>query len=104
ENGALSDLQEAFRRYHDLQCGYCTPGILMSAEQFLRERADPSEQEVREMLSGHTCPCTGSVGIAEATLETSRARAPAHGDGSAVPRAPRRAGNAGHRRCAGYDQ
>ena len=75
EDGALSDLQEAFRRHHALQCGYCTPGILMSAEQFLRERADPSEQEVREMLSGHICRCTGYVGIVEAILETARSRA-----------------------------
>lgn len=75
EDGKLSDLQEAFRRHHALQCGYCTPGILMSAEQFLRDEVNPSEQEVREMLSGHICRCTGYVGIVDAILETARARA-----------------------------
>jgi 2-furoyl-CoA dehydrogenase 2Fe-2S iron sulfur subunit len=75
EDGKLSDLQEAFRRHHALQCGYCTPGILISAERFLSSKANPSEQEVREMLSGHICRCTGYVGIVEAILETARTRA-----------------------------
>lgn len=74
EDGALNDLQEAFRRHHGLQCGYCTPGILMSAEHFLAKNADPSEQEVREMLSGHICRCTGYVGMVDAILETARKR------------------------------
>ena len=52
-DGDLNDLQKSFRRHHGLQCGYCTPGILMSAEAFLRTNAKPSEREVREMLSGH---------------------------------------------------
>ncbi|MFZ1884616.1 MAG: (2Fe-2S)-binding protein [Rhodoplanes sp.] len=75
EDGKLSDLQQAFRRHHALQCGYCTPGILISAERFLSSKANPSEQEVREMLSGHICRCTGYVGIVEAILETARTRA-----------------------------
>jgi 2-furoyl-CoA dehydrogenase 2Fe-2S iron sulfur subunit len=73
-SGKLSDLQEAFRRHHGLQCGYCTPGILLSAESFLSRNADPSEQEVREMLSGHICRCTGYAGMVDAILETARKR------------------------------
>ena len=71
----LTDLQEAFRRHHALQCGFCTPGILMSATQFLSEHPQPSEDDVRYMLSGHLCRCTGYAGMVEAILETARQRA-----------------------------
>ena len=71
----LTDLQEAFRRHHALQCGFCTPGILMSATQFLSEHPQPSEDDVRDMLSGHLCRCTGYAGMVEAILETARQRA-----------------------------
>ena len=74
-DGKLNDLQESFRRHHGLQCGYCTPGILVSSEAFLRANAKPSEQEVREMLSGHLCRCTGYAGIIDAILETAEKRA-----------------------------
>jgi 2-furoyl-CoA dehydrogenase 2Fe-2S iron sulfur subunit len=74
-NGELSDLQRAFRRNHALQCGFCTPGILMSCSQFLEQVPDPSEDEVRAMLSGHYCRCTGYAGIVRAVLEVARARA-----------------------------
>jgi 2-furoyl-CoA dehydrogenase 2Fe-2S iron sulfur subunit len=67
--GALSPLQRAFRRHHALQCGFCTPGILMSASQFLATHERPSEAEVRAMLSGHLCRCTGYTGIVRAILE-----------------------------------
>ncbi|MGD0023492.1 MAG: (2Fe-2S)-binding protein [Xanthobacteraceae bacterium] len=77
EDQKLSDLQNAFRKHHGLQCGYCTPGILLSAEAFLTENPKPSEQEVREMLSGHICRCTGYVGIVDAILETAQKRASA---------------------------
>ncbi|MEI2417830.1 (2Fe-2S)-binding protein [Orrella sp. JC864] len=70
----LSDLQEAFHRNHALQCGFCTPGILMSCVDYLRRRPDPSEQEVRDMLSGHLCRCTGYTNIVRAVLETAAAR------------------------------
>jgi 2-furoyl-CoA dehydrogenase 2Fe-2S iron sulfur subunit len=73
-DGNLSDLQEAFRRHHGLQCGYCTPGILVSAQAFLRQNANPSEKDVREMLSGHICRCTGYVGMVDAILETAEKR------------------------------
>ncbi len=75
DGGKLNDLQEAFRRHHGLQCGYCTPGILMSSEAFLRENGKPSEQDVREMLSGHICRCTGYAGMVDAILETAQKRA-----------------------------
>ncbi|MGC1700089.1 MAG: (2Fe-2S)-binding protein [Pseudolabrys sp.] len=72
--GGLSELQAAFRRHHALQCGYCTPGILASATQFLQDNNAPSEHEVRDMLSGHICRCTGYTGIVEAILMTAQKR------------------------------
>ena len=74
DHEGLSDLQEAFRRNHALQCGFCTAGILMSCADYLKRKADPSEQEVREMLSGHLCRCTGYTNIVKAVLETAAAR------------------------------
>ena len=67
--GALSPLQEAFRRRHALQCGFCTPGILISATQFLETNPNPTEDEVRDMLSGHICRCTGYEGMVRAILD-----------------------------------
>ena len=72
--GALNDLQLAFRKHHGLQCGYCTPGILMSVSAFLQINANPSEEEVREMLSGHLCRCTGYVGMVRAVLDVVKSR------------------------------
>ncbi len=66
---ALDALQRAFRRHHALQCGFCTPGILMSLGDWLGRTPNPSEQDVREMLSGHLCRCTGYAGIVRAALE-----------------------------------
>ncbi len=71
---ALHPLQRAFHERHALQCGFCTPGFLMSAEALLRERPDPSEREVREALAGNLCRCTGYEGIVEAVLDLGRAR------------------------------
>ncbi|HXZ01071.1 MAG TPA: (2Fe-2S)-binding protein [Stellaceae bacterium] len=68
-DGALSALQRAFRRHHALQCGFCTPGILMSLSDWLARTPSPSEQALREMLSGHLCRCTGYAGIVRAALE-----------------------------------
>ncbi len=79
DEGALSDLQAAFRRNHALQCGYCTPGILMSAVNFLGRVPKPSEREVREMLSGHLCRCTGYTNIVAAILEVAAQRSNAAG-------------------------
>jgi len=68
----LNPLQRAFRRHHALQCGYCTPGILMSLTAFLADHPAPSEAELREMLSGHLCRCTGYTPILAAALEAAR--------------------------------
>jgi 2-furoyl-CoA dehydrogenase 2Fe-2S iron sulfur subunit len=67
--GALSDLQAAFRRHHALQCGFCTPGILMSLGQLIDEEPDADEARVTEVLSGHLCRCTGYHPIVAAALE-----------------------------------
>ncbi|MGX5659589.1 (2Fe-2S)-binding protein [Castellaniella ginsengisoli] len=69
EPQSLTDLQQAFKRHHALQCGYCTAGILMSCEHFLRQVPQPTEREVREMLSGHLCRCTGYHNIVDAILD-----------------------------------
>ena len=69
----LHPIQEAFWAKHGLQCGYCTPGIVMSACAFLRERPDPSPEEIREMLAGHLCRCTGYHFIVEAIEAAARA-------------------------------
>ena len=62
----LHPLQEAFREAHGLQCGFCTPGILMTLIPFLEENKNPSEQEIREALSGNLCRCTGYQNIVKA--------------------------------------
>jgi carbon-monoxide dehydrogenase small subunit len=69
----LHPLQEAFRRKHGLQCGFCTPGILLTAYAFLREHPAPTEAEIREMLAGNLCRCTGYQFIVEAIAEGARA-------------------------------
>ncbi len=73
-DGTLGDLQEAFSRHYALQCGFCTAGILMSCSDYLDRVADPSEQQVREMLSGHLCRCTGYTPIVAAVLDVAAAR------------------------------
>jgi 2-furoyl-CoA dehydrogenase 2Fe-2S iron sulfur subunit len=65
----LSVMQAAFRRHHALQCGFCTAGILISLDAFLREQPHPTEDELREVLSGHLCRCTGYTPIIRAALE-----------------------------------
>ena len=62
-DGSLSPLQEAFRQCHGLQCGFCTPGFIVSVTAFLRDHPDPTDAEVREGLSGNLCRCTGYQGI-----------------------------------------
>jgi 2-furoyl-CoA dehydrogenase 2Fe-2S iron sulfur subunit len=69
EPGRLSVLQRAFRRRHALQCGFCTAGILMSLDCYLRDHPAPSEAELRDYLSGHLCRCTGYVPIIAAALD-----------------------------------
>src|SRR4051794_38044031 len=72
EAGRLSVLQEAFRRHHALQCGFCTAGILISLDWYLREKPEPTEAELREFLSGHICRCTGYVPIVAAALDAAQ--------------------------------
>ena len=71
-DGKLNPLQDAFRTHHALQCGFCTPGILMSFTDFLKRTPDPSEQEVREVLGGHICRCTGYDGLIKAVLAAAK--------------------------------
>ena len=65
EDGELTALQKAFNEHHGLQCGYCTPGILMSATYLLRNNPDPSEDEIRRGIRGNLCRCTGYVNIVD---------------------------------------
>jgi carbon-monoxide dehydrogenase small subunit len=66
ENGTLAPLQASFQRYHALQCGYCTPGMILAATSLLRENPSPSEAEIREALEGNVCRCTGYHNIVRA--------------------------------------
>jgi len=70
--GALHPLQEAFREHHGLQCGFCTPGMLTTLVEFLRENPDPTPEEVRVAISGNLCRCTGYQGIVEAALAAAK--------------------------------
>ena len=68
----LHPLQQAFQRNHALQCGFCTPGLLMTAYEFLKDAPNPTEEQVREGISGNICRCTGYAPIVKAILEVSR--------------------------------
>ena len=78
----LSPLQDAFHRHHALQCGFCTPGILMAASELLERAEPPSHGQIVDLLSGHICRCTGYRPIVDALTEVSAARKP-RGDGTA---------------------
>ncbi|MDX6572459.1 MAG: 2-furoyl-CoA dehydrogenase 2Fe-2S iron sulfur subunit [Gaiellales bacterium] len=71
--GPLSALQDAFRRHHALQCGFCTAGILMSAGELIAEGGSPTRREIEELLSGHLCRCTGYEPIVDAIAEVAGA-------------------------------
>jgi carbon-monoxide dehydrogenase small subunit len=75
-DGTLHPLQEAFREHHGLQCGFCTPGMLMTAIYLLRENPSPTEQEVRTGISGSLCRCTGYESIVRAIVAAARTLAP----------------------------
>jgi carbon-monoxide dehydrogenase small subunit len=66
QDGELNALQQAFSDHHALQCGYCTPGMLMSATALLRQNGSPSDEEIRRGIQGNICRCTGYVNIVEA--------------------------------------
>ena len=71
-DGTLNPLQQAFHEHHGLQCGFCTPGMLMTLTEFLRDHPDPREEEVREALSGNLCRCTGYQAIVAAALAAAK--------------------------------
>jgi len=72
-DGNLTPLQEAFRRHHALQCGFCTPGILMAADDLLSRETAPTREEIVDMLSGQLCRCTGYTPIVDAIVEVAGA-------------------------------
>jgi aerobic-type carbon monoxide dehydrogenase small subunit (CoxS/CutS family) len=75
--GELHPIQQAFMGKHGLQCGFCTPGIILTVEAFLRDTPSPSPEEIREMLAGNLCRCTGYHFIVEAIAEAARVMRPA---------------------------
>jgi aerobic carbon-monoxide dehydrogenase small subunit len=72
-NGTLHPLQQAFHEEHALQCGYCTPGMIMAAADLLKENPHPTEEQVREGLEGNLCRCTGYQNIVRAVLKAAQA-------------------------------
>ncbi len=71
-DGQLHPMQEAFHRNHGLQCGYCTPGMIMAAVSYLKENPDPTEEEVRLALEGNLCRCTGYMNIVKSILDAAQ--------------------------------
>ena len=69
KNGKLHPMQESFKKHHGLQCGFCTPGMVMSAIDLLQKNKNPSEQEIRDWLEGNICRCTGYQGIVAAVKD-----------------------------------
>jgi carbon-monoxide dehydrogenase small subunit len=74
DSGEVADLQAAFRTRNALQCGYCTPGMLMAAQDLLRDQPAPDREQIREHLSGNYCRCTGYHAIVDAVAATALAR------------------------------
>tara|TARA_B100001540_G_C15765753_1_gene623884 strand:+ start:65 stop:526 length:462 start_codon:yes stop_codon:yes gene_type:complete len=68
-NGKMHPMQEAFKKNHGLQCGFCTPGMVMSAVDLLKKNKNPNEKEIRDWLEGNICRCTGYQGIVEAVKD-----------------------------------
>lgn len=83
DEGRMNALQEAFRRHHALQCGFCTAGILMSFTDFLRRKPDPTREEVVDILGGHLCRCTGYTNIVDAVMDVVEGHAPQRDIGAA---------------------
>ncbi len=72
EDGGYSPLQQALHEEHGLQCGFCTPGIVVTMEAYLKENPDPSERDIRDVLSGNLCRCTGYQSIVKAVQKAAR--------------------------------
>ena len=68
-NGKMHPMQEAFKKHHGLQCGFCTPGMVMSAVDLLKKNKNPTEKEIRDWLEGNICRCTGYQGIVAAVKD-----------------------------------
>jgi|TARA_Y100000588_G_scaffold386426_1_gene481936 carbon-monoxide dehydrogenase small subunit len=81
EDGTLSDLQDSFWECHAMQCGYCTPGMLVASSALLCENPDPGEDDIREAISGNLCRCTGYQQIVEAVQLTAKRRKEAASNG-----------------------
>ena len=79
ENGQLHPMQAAFHEHHGLQCGFCTPGMVMSAVDLLKHNPNPSEKEIRDWLEGNICRCTGYHNIVKAVQAGARAMKEAKG-------------------------
>jgi aerobic carbon-monoxide dehydrogenase small subunit len=75
--GALHPVQEGFWEHHGLQCGYCTPGMIMAGADLIAKNPDPTEEEVREALAGNLCRCTGYHNIVKAVMSAAKQGAPA---------------------------
>jgi carbon-monoxide dehydrogenase small subunit len=73
-DGELHPLQDAFHRNHGLQCGYCTPGMIMAAASYLKENPSPTDEEVREALEGNLCRCTGYQNIVASIMDAAGAK------------------------------
>lgn len=82
DSGEISDLQAAFRERNALQCGYCTPAMLISAQDLLRHESEPGREQIREHLSGNYCRCTGYQAIVDAIEATVKARKSGDKNGS----------------------
>jgi len=74
DSGEIADLQDAFRKRNALQCGFCTPGMLIAAQDLLKHEKEPGRGQIREHLSGNYCRCTGYQAIVDAVEETARVR------------------------------
>jgi aerobic carbon-monoxide dehydrogenase small subunit len=75
DSGEIADLQAAFRDRNALQCGFCTPGMLMAAQDLLKQNSEPDREQIREHLSGNYCRCTGYQAIVDAVATVAQARA-----------------------------
>ena len=77
KNGEMQALQKSFQQHHALQCGFCTPGMVMSAQELIEKNAMPSDQEIREAIDGNRCRCTGYQHIVDAIRDVCQSRRPA---------------------------
>lgn len=76
QDGTYSPLQKAFHEEHGLQCGFCTPGIILTFESYLQTNPDPTEEEIRDVLSGNLCRCTGYQNIVKAIMKAAKGGQP----------------------------